>query len=60
MSLDSKIMEWLTKRERLVRELMLAEQVVRFGRIVLKYQDGSYLDMDLHPTLKISEVGDGE
>ncbi len=57
--IDQQLLDWIEKRKRLITELMIAEDVVQFGKIVLKYQDGSYLDMDLHPTMKIAEIKRG-
>ena len=57
--IDQQLLDWIEKRKRLITELMIAEDVVQFGKIVLKYQDGNYLDMDLHPTMKIAEIKKG-
>ena len=56
MKLNQEMINWIEKHDRLIHELMVAERVVQFGKVVLKYQDGRYLGMDLHPTMKIDEI----
>lgn len=54
MKLDQATIEWVKQHERILDDLKKAEQLVRFGKIVLIYQDGKYIGMDACPRERIA------
>lgn len=45
-AIDASVLEWVVRNLSMVREIMAAEQLVKFGRVELHYRNGRYIGLD--------------
>ena len=47
MKLDQETIEWISGHGKLIKDLKAAEKLVKYGKILLFYQNGKYSSMDI-------------